>query len=452
MFSAGTYRAAAAAAGALLFPPACAPLVPLLARGGRRGPFYACGGGARSWGGHAGAAETCDVAVVGGGIMGSATAFHLAQKGLSVMLLEQYDFLHSRGSSHGDSRITRKSYPQAYYTSMMKEAYSLWNEAEEMTGLKIFTPTGGIDFGEDGSPGITNVVASSEINGEPYEVLSPAELQARFPMWALPEGYSAVYSPQSGVLDATRGVAVHQFLARAHEVDLRDNVTVTGIRLGPGGADIETSEGRVSAGKVVVTAGPWAGRMLGESIRSGASEAPLAAPPLRPIHTTVAYYKCNPDMLPQFKGRCPIFLFRNEHRGDAIYGMPVPGRKGVIKVGRHGGPDTDPDNRSTDPHEPDLRDFVVPFIERYMTGINVGQRVEAHGCMYTMTPDEDFILDHLPGSGGVCTVGAGFSGHGFKLGPLVGRILADLAVGDNPYPGQDIMKHFRFDRFAGRTP
>mmetsp|Transcript_33675 Transcript_33675/g.73529 ORF Transcript_33675/g.73529 Transcript_33675/m.73529 type:complete len:438 (-) Transcript_33675:132-1445(-) len=358
-----------------------------------------------------------DTIVIGGGIMGSASAYELARRGQKVLLLEQFDFLHRKGSSHGESRIIRPTYPQKYYTQMMKQSYTLWEEAQLEAGTSVFTKTGGLDFGPSSNEGLQSLIVACEEEDVRHEVLSPAQLAARFPLVSVPDDYVAVTNPDAGMLHATKSVAMFLLLAQAAGAHTRDRIQVLDIDPSEeDGVKVYTEEGTVFANKCVVTAGAWAGKLMHQV--SGLDI------PLRPIHTTVGYFEVE-DADRWSSDNFPVFI--NYDEPYEIYGCPSRDYPGLIKVALHGGPDCDPDERSLVPGYAELEDAVAPFIAKHFKGVKTTAAI-AEACMYTLTPDQDFLLDFLPDCDQKVVIGAGFSGHGFKLGPLVGKVMADMAL------------------------
>ncbi|KAG6541767.1 hypothetical protein Mapa_016779 [Marchantia paleacea] len=383
-----------------------------------------------------------DVVVVGAGIMGVCTAYELAKRKKSVLLIEQFDFLHRRGSSHGESRTIRVTYPEEYYTIMMAEAYNLWEEAERDAGYAVYTKTGQLDFGLRSNSSLAATVSNLQKLEIDHEILTPAQVSARFPMMELPHDYYAVYTQQGGILRASKAVSMFLALAAKHGATLRDRTKVLNIRsLGDDGSQgllITTGHGSVRCAKCVITAGSWVTKMVKEI-------AGLQLPVV-PLHTTIAYWQVDPkqpDLCSEEQG-FPVFLSYDE---PLIYGTPSVEYPGLMKVSYHSGYPCDPDTRSVAPDHQGLKEFVSPWLATIFKG-NVKHEVPvlAEGCVYSMTPDEDFIIDILPGKNRSIVIGAGFSGHGFKMGPLVGRILADLSL-TGSVPGIP-MHYFSLERFA----
>ncbi|KAG0567355.1 hypothetical protein KC19_7G128800 [Ceratodon purpureus] len=396
-----------------------------------------------------------DSIVVGAGIMGSCTAYQVAKRGKSVLLLEQYDFLHHRGSSHGESRTIRVTYPELYYTKMMKEAYQLWEEAENEAGYMVYHQTGQLDFGPHDSESLRSVVSNLTEENIDHQVLTHQECKARFSSLSLPKDSLIVYTKQGGIIRASKAVAMFQSLALRHGATLRDRAKL--LRISPhwklpDGSDgvlVATSRGAALARSCIVAAGAWAPQIVKEL--SGVQL------PVEPLHTSIAYWEVInsiPDVLSAAKG-FPVFA---DYGKPYIYGTPSIEYPGLIKVSVHSGTPCDPNKRMVVPDMELLKKEVSPWLaSRFEGNVKFEAPVMAQGCMYSMTPDEDFILDFLPLSAGkgqaetnlhscAILVAAGFSGHGFKMGPLVGRIMADLALSGTA-PGVPL-EVFSIKRFA----
>lgn len=375
-----------------------------------------------------------DAIVVGAGIMGSCTAYQLAKLGKSVLLLEQFDFLHHRGSSHGESRTIRVTYPELYYTRMMKEAYKLWEEAESEAGYMVYHRTGQLDFGPPDSESLVSLVSNLAKENIDHAVLSHQECKDRFPSLKLPYDSLIVYTKQGGILRASKAVAMFQALALRHGATLRDRAKLVRISTQwklPDGSDgvlVATNRGAALGRTCILAVGAWTPQIVRDL--SGIEL------PIEPLHTSIAYWEVKNDILAASKG-FPVFA---DYGKPYIYGTSSIEYPGLIKVSVHSGTPCDPNKRTVAPDLEHLRTEVSPWLASRFDGIVKSEApVMAHGCMYSMTPDEDFILDFVPGKGELAgngelrrqqrvLVAAGFSGHGFKMGPLVGRIMADLAL------------------------
>lgn len=339
--------------------------------------------------------------VVGGGINGLSAAWWLQKRGLHVALVERFTLGHDRGSSHGRSRITRSAYADAAYVRLMQVAHGeAWPALEADAGMPLRHRRDGCFFGPVDGPFRDYVDAVTAVDVD-AEVIEGAEARRRFPMFRFPHGVGAVHDRTSAVVAAADTIAALAGVFRARGGVVIENCTVHGID--PVRVHVETSAGRLFAEHVVVTAGPWAGPLVGLARR------------LTPVRQTVGYFDV------PGAADFPVWAWRG--REDFYYGLPAFQRAG-LKAANHrvsGTPD-DPDGAPDTPDVSDVRAFLAEQL-----AVPVGPTLATERCFYTNTDDEDFVLDHHPESRAI-VVGAGMSGHGFKFGPLTGRILAELAL------------------------
>jgi sarcosine oxidase len=374
-----------------------------------------------------------DVIVLGLGGMGSATLFHLARRGLRVLGLERFDLLHEHGSSHGLTRIIRLAYSEhPTYVSLLRRAYQLWRELEELSGERLLHITGSVDAGLDGGSVFEGALRSSELHGLTHEVMDGAELHRRFPGYRLPGEMRCLYQPEGGFLLPERCNVAHVVLANIHgaEVHCREPVLdwgVTGDHVW-----VRTTRGRYEAGRLVVCAGPWAARLVPELRGLAVPERQVLAwlQPARP-----EYFR--PDAFP---------VFNLEVEEGRYYGFPsflVPG----FKFGKyhHRGEVVDPDEARREP-EPEDEDLLRAFARRYFPD-GAGPTMMLKACLFTNSPDRHFILDRHPDHPEV-VIAAGFSGHGYKFCSVIGEIMADLARDGRT---RHEIEFFRLTRFAA-TP
>ena len=349
------------------------------------------------------------MAVVGAGLLGSATAWALASRGVRPVLLEQFGLGHARGSSHGATRIFRLSYPDPSYVRMAVAARPAWARLQAAAGEELLVTTGGLDAG----PGAAACADALAECGVTHSWLTAAELRGRFPGIAVRPGERMLYQPDSGVCLAGRTVAALQRLARQRGADIRPDCPVLAIEPGTGGALVHTARGSISASVVVVTAGPWSGPLL-----AGAVQQP---PQLAATRQRVRYFRprdSGQDAWPtliEWPAAAPVW-----------YLVPMLGGAPGVKVATHApGPPAD------------LGDGPFAGTD---AGTDAGTSMDAgtsgldpaplapETCLYTMTADEDFVL----GREGPVVAGTGCSGHAFKFGPLLGETLAALALGEQP--------------------
>lgn len=361
--------------------------------------------------------------------MGSAAAYHVAKRGQSVVAIEQYSPGHDRGSSHGLTRIIRLAYfEHPSYVPLLQRAISLWRELEAESGERLLHVTGALDAGLPGSRVLEGSLESCRVHGLEHEVLSAHDVNERFPGFALPRGFQAVFQPDGGFLEPEKCITTHTALATAHGADIRTGARVRGWSRESGGVVVHLEGESIHARQLVMCAGAWTPKV-----------APSLAGLLRPERQVVGWFGIE-DTTGFTLGRFPVFILTTPN-GD-YYGFPEFGVAG-FKIGKyhHRAEPVDPDGqrRGVDAQDEEvLRDCV----RLYFRGAN-GPLVRASTCIFTNTPDEHFIIDRLPDAPEVLVVSA-CSGHGFKFCSVVGEIVADLT-------GQGRSVHdlslFRLDRF-----
>jgi sarcosine oxidase len=375
-----------------------------------------------------------EYAVVGLGALGSATAWQLARRGLSVVGLERFGLGHERGASHDSSRIIRHSYHRADYVALTFEAYQDWATLEADVAERLLTITGGIDlFPPDAAIPAIDYTKAMDERGVPYEMVDPAQVRERWPQLALPDGTQTLFQASTGIAPAARGVAALQGSATRYGAVLRDESPVTGVR--DLGQHIEVDAGGETyrVRRLVVTADAWTNDVLGHL---GTSV------PLTVTQEQVTYFE--PAQPQQFAPeRFPVWIWMDD---PSFYGFPTYGEATVKAAQDCGGPVVSGDERSFEP-DPGRQQLLADFMARTFPGSGPVQRSKT--CLYTLTPDRDFVLDTVPGHPGV-VVGLG-AAHGFKFAPTFGRLLADVAVTGMAGTPVD-MTPFRLDRPALTEP
>ncbi|WP_435196060.1 N-methyl-L-tryptophan oxidase [Natronomonas sp. EA1] len=371
-----------------------------------------------------------DAIVVGVGGMGSAATYHLARRGLDVLGLERYDVPNAMGSSHGETRMIRKAYHESpAYLPLLDRAYELWGELEADHGQQLLYRTGSVAAGPPDSELVAGARAACETHGLDHETYDSAALHERFPGFDLPEEYEAVYQPDGGFLAAEQCTIAHVDAAHRAGATVRARERVTGWEATETGVRVETDRGSYTAGTLVVAGGAWAPKLL-----------PAFADVLEPQRQVMGWFQ--PSRPENFTPETfPVFIVDHEH-ANPDYGFPrfdAPG----IKVGIHHHFDetVDPETMAREPRRAD-EDAFRAFLGDCLPDAN-GPVLRLSTCLYTNTPDGHFIIDRHPQKENVL-VACGFSGHGFKFAPVVGEILADLAVdGETDHP----VDRFRADRF-----
>lgn len=360
-----------------------------------------------------------DVVVVGLGGMGSAAARHLAARGQRVLGLERFTPAHDRGSSHGRSRVIRQSYfEDPAYVPLLLRAYELWAQAERDSGADLLTLTGGLYLGPEDCATFAGSRRAAQDWDLPHEVLDGPDLRARFPTFTPAPGEVAVYEERAGFVRPEASVATHLDLAARAGAQLRFDERVLAWEADSDGVRVRTDRDEVTAGHLVITPGAWAPDLLADL------GVPLS------VQRRVQHWFTPVGGVGPFVDH-PVWIAERRlpdgSSGDQVYGFPaIDGPDGGVKVAFFArGGETDPDrlDRAVTLAEIDaLRDRLRATLPTL-----AGEPLTQVACLYTVTPDEHFVIARHPGHEHV-TVACGFSGHGFKFVPVVGEILADLAV------------------------
>jgi sarcosine oxidase len=369
--------------------------------------------------------------VIGLGAMGSATLYHLARHGWRVLGLEQFTAGHKRGSSHGDSRIIRETYfEHPLYVPLVRRAHELWRELEELSGSALMTITGGLMIGPPDGLVVRGTLRSAAEHDLPHEVLTPGEVRTRFPAFRLDEGLIAVLDPRAGFLDPEACNRAHVELAREAGAEARFNEQSLDWIADGDGVRVITSSGSFSADRLVLTAGSWDGALVPDLVL-----------PLTVERQAVFWLEPEADTSLYDVGRFPIYAYEYR-RGSICYGFPRRPR-GVKSSVMHDGetvPDPDTVKRTVDQSEVrPLRAALRPILP----GLANAPVRESDVCLFTNTPDHDFIIDFHPFCPQVL-ISSPCSGHGFKFASAIGEIQADLLTkGESRFD----LSPFRIDRW-----
>ena len=371
-----------------------------------------------------------DVVILGVGGMGSAAAYHLAKRGLSVVAIEQFEPGHDRGSSHGLSRIIRLAYfEHPSYVPLLRRAFQLWRDLEGASGQQLLHVTGGIDTGLPGSRVFEGSLESCRLHNLPHEVLTGREVNELRPGYNLPDEFRAVFQPDAGFLEPERCIEAHVRLAKGLGARVLTGARVRSWHQRDDLVSVQLDGEEIHARQVVISAGAWTPKLV-----------PSLAPLLRPERQVVGWFGIE-DASAFAPGNFPVFVMTTPD--GHFYGFPQHGVPG-FKIGKyhHRSEQVDPDaiRRDTDAtDEQVLRDCI-----RFCFPGADGPLLRASTCIFTNTPDEHFIIDRLPENPQALVVSA-CSGHGFKFCSVVGEIVADLVSGGQT---QHDLSLFRLDRFA----
>ncbi|MQA26063.1 MAG: N-methyl-L-tryptophan oxidase [Micromonosporaceae bacterium] len=371
-----------------------------------------------------------DLVVIGGGVTGTATAVAAARRGLRTLLLEQFRIGHGHGSSHGPSRIIRLAYRAADYVDLVQEAYSRWRALERESGRRLLRTTGGLDIGSPGTESLRGTAETMRQRGVPHQHFSDPDLALRFPQLRCEPSMVGLYQPDAGVLDADACVAALAERAASCGAVIQEQARVRGLHQTSDGMVLDVNEVSVHAGAVVIAAGSWTRQLLAtvgcslELVVTREQVCHLAAP----------------DSAGHGVGSFPVMIEHRTRRPPMISAFPQlsPGKGVKLMLDRNGSA-INPDDL-TGKIDQQARRTLVGYARRRMPAL--GPVLTTETCRYTMTRDEDFVLDLVPGCPRVAVASA-CSGHGFKFAPVIGEIMVNLVTGGETARPID---RFRIDR------
>ena len=364
------------------------------------------------------AEDVYDAIVLGGGTMGTAAALSLARRGKKTVVLEQFGHVHDRGSHGGKTRILRHAYAESPdYVPLVQRADHLWQEIERETGERIFVRCGGLEMAAPGHAHARDARRSADEHGLPYEWLSPTEARTRWPVVAIPDDWDVFFDPNAGFVMTESALTGMMRVARGLGVVLRENEPARSWQASSTGVSVQTDSATYRAETLVISVGAWASSVL--------SDLGL---PLQVLRKTL-WWLAIEDPRAFAPERFPVFI-ADSGLGE-IYGFPVIDRFG-LKIANHAGGDpatADSVDRTAADGE---SDNVRALASHLFSGVP-GRITHRAVCLYTMTPDRNFVVDRHPVHENV-VVAAGFSGHGFKFAPAIGELIARLADDPGAYP------------------
>ena len=354
-----------------------------------------------------------DVAVIGLGAMGSAALCHLAQRGMRTVGIEQFTPGHDRGSSHGDTRIIRLGYfEHPSYVPLVRAAVPLWRAIERASRQALLDVTGIIEIGAPDGELVAGTLRSARQHGLTHDILDAAAVMRRVPALRVPEDFIGVLQPDGGILAVEAAIHAHLAVAQAAGADVRTSEKVDAIAPVAGGVRIVTDRGAIDAGQAIVAAGPWIKTLL-----------PDLAVKLRVTRQMAGWFApSDPSLFA--RERCPVFMVENQ--AGIFYGFPAGPKPGIKFAMHHHADETVDPSAPIRPVDAADEALLRDALATYLPSAN-GRLLDAKTCLYTRAPDDDFILDRLPGAPEII-VASPCSGHGFKFAPVIGEILADLAT------------------------
>jgi sarcosine oxidase len=353
------------------------------------------------------------VIVVGLGAMGSAAALQLARRGAAVTGLETLGPANDRGSSHGESRIIRQAYfEDPAYVPLVLRAYQLWRELEVSSGQSLLETTGGLMIGPPDGEMVTGSLQSALRWGLPHRMLTTAELNAEFPIFQPRNGEVGLFEPEAGVLAPELAVLSQLRLAASLGAELHFGERALGWDAADASVVVHTASRSYEADRLLLTAGAWSPDLL-----------PGSAIPMQ-VERQVMVWFAPTDIGAFTAPSCPVYLLERA-QGIHFYGIPTRDGLTAKAACHHGGEPTTAADLRREIEDADVMNVRVGLAD-ILPQLAAAPMVKATACLYTNTPDLNFVIGFHPESERVVLAG-GFSGHGFKFAPVVGEILADLA-------------------------
>ncbi|MGE4106799.1 MAG: N-methyl-L-tryptophan oxidase [Bacteriovoracia bacterium] len=362
--------------------------------------------------------NVADVIVIGLGGMGSACCYHLASRGATVIGIDQFSPVHDLGSSHGETRVIRQAYfEHPDYVPLLKRAYTLWDELSQQTGRSLFNRTGVVYFGPRTGTLLEGIRLSARLHSIPIEEMSLMDARRRFPAFSASEGYASIYEPDAGYLAVEDCVRAHLEVAEKNGARFHWGAPVLDWRMEKNSVQVRTATETFTARRLVLTVGAWSPNL-----------ATVLGLPLRVLRKVMFWSPVSAD---SDWARMPCYLYDLPY--GVVYGFG--GQSGPeAKIAEHsGGAEVADPSRVNRAVQPADAENVVRAIRENIPGL-IPAVTRHKVCLYTMTPDQNFILGQHPGMPHV-SIAAGFSGHGFKFASVIGEVLADLVQsGQTPHP------------------
>jgi sarcosine oxidase len=360
-----------------------------------------------------------DVIVIGVGSMGSSACYFLSRRGYKILGLEQFDITHEQGAHTGQSRIIRKAYfEDPRYVPLLKQAYKNWKDLEDETGTQLYYRKGLVYFGKPDKLEIKNIHQSASLYDIPLENLDSFSTHQRFPQFKLPANFETLFEPDAGFIPPEKAILLYTEEAIKKGAEIHTREKVLEWKKEGGSIVVMTDKKTYHCNKLIITAGPWAAKMI-----------PGLADKIRITRQFIAWIK--PKKWEDFTlNNFPCWMIADDERPGMYYGFPalpvsIFGEPQGLKLAHHyPGTATDPDhvNRQTTKDEEENLEYAL---NKYLPGC-FDSVISAKTCLYANTPDENFIIDHLPGYENQVAIACGFSGHGFKFVSVVGEILTEL--------------------------
>ncbi len=370
--------------------------------------------------------------------MGSATCYYLSKRGYKVLGLEQFTISHEFGSHAGQSRIIRKAYfEHRDYVPLLEKAYENWKTLEQEAGEQVYFKTGLLYAGNANNEIIKGVKQSAALYKIELKQLKADDGVNRFSQFEFPKNYEILFEPEAGFIPPERSIRLYACEAKKNGASIHSNEKVIEWRREGSIIIVKTDKDAYQCKKLVITAGAWAGKMI-----------PGFTDKIKVTRQFVAWIKTKNDA--QFElNKFPCWMIGDDDKHGCYYGFPLLdtkkfGEPAGLKLAHHFPFQiTDPDNVKRQTTEDDLEN-VKYCLDKYLPGV-FDSFLSTKICLYANSPDENFIIDKLPGFEENVCIACGFSGHGFKFASVIGEILADLSMEGKTGLPIEFLKATRFD-------
>jgi sarcosine oxidase len=354
-----------------------------------------------------------DVAIIGAGAMGSAAAYHLSKSAASVIVFDQYSPPHSLGSSHGESRIIREAYFESpMYVPLVRMAYQLWGELEKESGKKLFLKTGGLMLGHKDDKVFKGASVSAKEYGISSELISSDEIARQFPAFKPTKDTIALFERNAGILLPEECIKAHLELARKSSAHFHFNESVHRIDSKNGEIEIFTNKGNYLAHKIILSTGAWINSLI-----------PELHLPLTVKRQVLFWFKYPNEDAAKFQpDHLPIYIWEYE-KNKIFYGFPDLGSGLKIAI-HHEGKLTAAETIDRKVEQEEIDQLAELIENHFNTKATFSHSIV---CMYTNTPDENFIIDYHPSNQNII-IASPCSGHGFKFSSAIGKILSEMVM------------------------
>lgn len=366
-----------------------------------------------------------DVIVLGLGAMGSAASYQLAKAGNKVLGIDQFTPPHTKGSSHGDTRITRLAIGEGeHYTPLVMRSHQLWREIERETGREILVTTGGLIISSGAKTAINHVEnffentveAAKKYNIE-HELLTATQIRERFPQFNVKDNEEGYLEKEAGFVRPEEAITAQLELARKYGANIHTDEKVLSYEAKADEVTVKTTKSEYTAKKLIITAGSWLPQLIEKELGQY----------FKVIRQVLFWFDAKESIKPFILGTFPVFIWELQGNNQGIYGFPALDEKGGVKIASEQyETTTTPETVDRNVTEEEIKTMYENFVKPYFPGLS-DHCIKAIACLYTVTPDSGFVIDVHPEHKNI-VIASPCSGHGFKHSAAIGEILSQLVM------------------------